>query len=117
MGLLGFLRHGFRVLAQTGTGPLTRVSPMSVRTDGPSLSSSDVLAQLAGIVSLVTGRTVAEVQPDRAFVDDLRIDSLSMVEILEGASQHFGVRIEDEAAKDFVHVRDLVGYIAARLRR
>ena len=38
-----------------------------------------------------------------------------MVEILEGASRHFGVRIEDEAAKDFVHVHDLVGYISRRL--
>jgi acyl carrier protein len=78
------------------------------------LSPADVLAGLAEIVHLVTGRPLDEVQPDRAFVDDLRIDSLSMVEILEGATQHFGVRIEDEAAKDFVRVRDLVGYIAAR---
>ena len=88
---------------------------MSVRTDGPVLSSADVLARLAGIIRLVTDLPVAEVQPDRHFVDDLRIDSLSMVEILEGAAQHFGVRIEDEDAKDFVRVRDLVDYLSARL--
>jgi acyl carrier protein len=64
----------------------------------------------------VTGRSVDEVQPERHFVDDLRIDSLSMVEILEGASQHFGVRIDDEAAKDFIRVRDLVGYLETRVR-
>lgn len=79
------------------------------------MSPADVLAGLAEIVRLVTDRSLDEVQPDRAFVDDLHIDSLSMVEILEGASQHFGVRIEDEAAKDFVRVRDLVGYIAVRV--
>ncbi len=89
---------------------------MSVRTNGPGPDSPDVLAGLAEIVVLVTGRPVDEVQSDRLFVDDLRIDSLSMVEILEGASQHFGVRIEDEAAKDFVRVRDLVDYVATRLR-
>jgi len=88
---------------------------MSVRTDGPHLSSSDVLAQLAQIVELVTERPVGDVQLDRAFVDDLRIDSLSMVEILEVASRHFGVRIEDEDAKDFVRVRDLVDYISRRV--
>ena len=88
---------------------------MSARTDGPAVSSFDVLAQLAEIVLLVTGRPVAELQPDRRFVDDLRIDSLSMVEILEGASQHFGVEIEDEATKDFVRVRDLVGYLETRV--
>ena len=88
---------------------------MSVRTDGPTVSSSDVLAQLAEIVRLVTDLPAEEVQRDRLFVDDLRIDSLSMVEILEGAARHFGVRIEDEDAKDFVRVRDLVDYLAERL--
>ena len=88
---------------------------MPVRTDGRRGSSSEVLAGLAEIVRLVTGRSVDEVQLDRRFVDDLRIDSLSMVEILEGASQHFGLRIEDEAARDFVRVRDLVDYLASRL--
>ena len=88
---------------------------MPGRTVGGAVSASDVLAQLAEIVRLVTARPVEQVQLDRLFVDELRIDSLSMVEILEGASQHFGVRIEDEAAKDFVRVRDLVDYLAARL--
>ncbi len=89
---------------------------MSARTDGTPVSSSEVLSGLAEIIRLVTARPVDEVQLDRHFVDDLRIDSLSMVEILEGASRHFGVRIEDEAAKDFVQVSDLVGYLETRLR-
>ena len=91
-------------------------SPYQARlgTEGTA-RSSDVLAQLAEIIRLITERPVAEIQPDRRFVDDLRIDSLSMVEILEGAARHFGVRIQDEAAKDFVRVGDLVGYIAERL--
>jgi acyl carrier protein len=88
---------------------------MSVRTDNSSLGHSDVLGGLAEIVRLVTGRPAADVRLDRLFVDDLRIDSLSMVEILEGSSLRFGVRIEDEAAKDFVRVRDLVDHIAERL--
>ncbi|MCW2806535.1 MAG: acpA [Marmoricola sp.] len=86
---------------------------MSVRPVG----RSDVLAQLAEIVALVTERPADAVQLDRTFVDDLRIDSLSMVEILEGASRHFGLHIKDEAAKDFVHVRDLVDHLSARLSR
>ena len=78
-------------------------------------STTEVLGELAEIIRLVTGQPVAEVRSDRHFVDDLRIDSLSMAEILEGAATHFGVRVEDEAAKDFVRVRDLVGYVHARL--
>ena len=88
---------------------------MSSRAGQPRADRPEVHAQLAEIVFMVTGTPVAEVRESAAFVDDLRIDSLSMVEILEGASRHFGVRIEDEAAKDFVHVHDLVGYISRRL--
>ena len=54
-------------------------------------------------------------QPDRLFVDELRIDSLAMVEILEGTARRFDVRIEDEDAKHFVRVRDLTAYVDARL--
>ena len=74
-----------------------------------------VLHQLAGIIEQVTGRPVEEIRPERTFVDELRIDSLAMVEILEGAARHFDVRIDDEDAKYFVRVEDLVGYLSARL--
>jgi acyl carrier protein len=105
MGLLGFLRR---------VGGYSRC--MAVQSDGPLTRSSEVLEQLAEIVSLVTDRPVTDVQLDRTFVDELRIDSLAMVEILEGSARHFGVRIDDEDAKYFVRVRDLVDYIASRLR-
>ncbi len=88
---------------------------MSSRAGEPRVTSPEVHAQLAEIVQMVTDTPVEQVLLEAAFVDDLRIDSLSMVEILEGASRHFGVRIEDEAAKDFVHVHDLVGYLSGRL--
>ena len=88
---------------------------MSSRAGQPGADSPEVHAQLSEIVFMVTGTPVDQVRADAAFVGDLRIDSLSMVEILEGASRHFGIRIEDEAAKDFVHVHDLVGYISRRL--
>jgi acyl carrier protein len=38
-----------------------------------------------------------------------------MVEILEGARVRLGVRIDDEDAKGFARVRDLVSYIERRL--
>ena len=90
---------------------------MSSPSSQPRVDPPEVHAQLAKIVFMVTGTPVDDVTTDAAFVDDLRIDSLSMVEILEGSSRHFGVRIEDEAAKDFVHVHDLVDYISRKLGR
>ena len=75
-----------------------------------------VLPGLAQTINLVTGRPVTDVRPDRTFVEDLRIDSIAMVEILEGAAVHFGVRIDDEDAKRFVAVQDLVSYLEARVQ-
>ena len=89
---------------------------MSESVGGAGVPQDEVLVGLAEIVHLVTERPTADVRPERTFVDDLRIDSLAMVEILEGAATHFGVRIEDEAAKGFVRVSDLVDYVAARVR-
>jgi acyl carrier protein len=89
---------------------------MSVQYDAPVPGSADVLAELAEIVRLVTDTPVDDVRPERTFVDELRIDSLAMVEILEGSARHFGVLIEDEDAKHFVRVQDLVDYIARRRR-
>jgi acyl carrier protein len=88
---------------------------MSVEYDGAATGSSEVLSELAEIVRLVTDTPVDEVRLERTFVDELRIDSLAMVEILEGSARHFGVLIEDEDAKYFVRVQDLVDYLAARL--
>ncbi len=81
----------------------------------PPEARSDVLRGLATVVWRVTDTSVDEVQPDRLFVDELGIDSLAMVEILAGTAQHFAVRIDDEDAKDFVRVRDLMSYVEARL--
>jgi acyl carrier protein len=88
---------------------------MSVQYDGSATGSTGVLPELAEIVRLVTDTPIEDVRLERTFVDELRIDSLAMVEILEGAARHFGVRIDDEDAKHFVRVQDLVDYIASRL--
>ncbi len=70
-----------------------------------------VRQELAGIVQRVTGVAPQEVLPDRRWVADLRVDSLSMVEVLEGSAQHFGVRIADEDTRGLVRVGDLVDHL------
>ena len=89
--------------------------PASHDPSRPSAEAvEDVRRQLAEVVRLVTGLPPEQVRLERRWVDDLRVDSLAMVEVLEGAAVHFGVRLEDEAAKQLVHVGDLVDYLLAR---
>jgi acyl carrier protein len=44
-------------------------------------------------------------------VDDLDIDSLSMVEIAVAAQDKFGVEIPDDQLKDLKAVQDVINYI------
>ena len=75
--------------------------------------SQEVLDGLAAIVNEVAGVPVEDVQADKSFVDDLDIDSLSMVEVVMAAEDKWGVKIPDEAVKNLKTVGDAVAYITA----
>jgi acyl carrier protein len=75
--------------------------------------SQDILTGLAAIVNEVAGVPVADVQPDKSFVDDLDIDSLSMVEVVMAAEDKWGVKIPDSEVKNLKTVGDAVAFIAA----
>ena len=73
--------------------------------------SAEILTGLAEIVEEVAGVDTAEVSPDKSFVDDLDIDSLSMVEIAVQAEDRFGVKIPDDQLAELKTVKDAVDYI------
>ena len=75
------------------------------------MSQQEILAELAQIVNEIAGVPVGDVTPDKGFLDDLDVDSLSMVEIATAAEDQFGVRIPDEDLKDLKTVGDAVSYI------
>ena len=76
------------------------------------MASTDVRAELAEIVNEVAGVDADDVQLEKSFVDDLDIDSLSMVEIVVAAEEKFGVRIPDDQVKNLKTVGDAVDFIA-----
>ena len=73
--------------------------------------ATDVRAELAEIVNEVAGVDADDVQLDKSFVDDLDVDSLSMVEIVVAAEEKFGVRIPDDQVKNLKTVGDAVAFI------
>jgi acyl carrier protein len=74
--------------------------------------NTEILAGLAEIVEEVAGIEKADVTADKTFVDDLDIDSLSMVEIAVQAEDKFGVKIPDDQLAELKTVGDAVDYIA-----
>jgi len=76
------------------------------------MNEQEILAGLGEIVEEIAGVPANEVTPSKSFVDDLDIDSLSMVEIAVAAQDKFGVEIPDDQLKDLATVQDVVNYVA-----
>ncbi|ADG89076.1 hypothetical protein TBS_13780 [Thermobispora bispora] len=76
-----------------------------------ALTEQDILAGLGKIINEITGIPASDVTPEKSFVDDLDIDSLSMVEIAVAAQDEFGVEIPDDQLKNLKTVQDVLNYI------
>jgi acyl carrier protein len=76
------------------------------------MNEQEILAGLGEIVEEIAGVPADEVTPSKNFVDDLDIDSLSMVEIAVAAQDKFGVEIPDDQLKDLTTVQDVVNYVS-----
>ena len=74
-------------------------------------TTEEIRADLADIVNEVAGVPASDVQLQKSFIDDLDVDSLSMVEIAVAAEERFEVRIPDEEIKNLRTVGDAVTYI------
>ncbi len=74
-------------------------------------STEEIRTKLAEIVNDVAGVPVEDITPEKSFVDDLDIDSLSMVEIVYALQEAYNVDIPDEDVKDLHTVGDAVAYV------
>jgi acyl carrier protein len=116
-------RHASEAVNPEGESPRPTAAPLPLReasgkhdregtTKVATVPSQEVLiAGIAEIIEEVTGIEPSEVTIDKAFIDDLDIDSLSMVEIAVQTEDKYGVKIPDEDLAGLRTVRDAVEYI------
>lgn len=74
-------------------------------------STEEIRAGLADIVNEVAGIPAEDIEMEKSFVDDLDVDSLSMVEVVVAAEEKFDVKIPDDEVKNLKTVGDAVAYI------
>lgn len=74
-------------------------------------STDEIRSGLASILEEVADVSPEDVTDDKSFVDDLDVDSLSMVEVAMAAEEKFGVKIPDEDLPKLRTVGDAVSYI------
>jgi acyl carrier protein len=76
------------------------------------VTNEEILSGLAKIVHEVAGIEENEITSEKSFVDELDIDSLSMVEIAVQVEDHFGVKVPDDVLANLKTVGDAVDYVA-----
>ncbi|MGI8870750.1 MAG: acyl carrier protein [Mycobacteriales bacterium] len=76
-------------------------------------TTEEIRTGLAEILEEVAGVEPANVTPEKSFVDDLDVDSLSMVEVAMAAEEKFGARIPDDELSNLKTVGDAISYIDA----
>jgi len=74
-------------------------------------TQEELIAGIAEIIEEVTGIDPSEVTIEKSFVDDLDIDSLSLVEIAVQIEDKYGVKVPDEDLAGLRTVGDAVNYI------
>jgi acyl carrier protein len=76
------------------------------------MSDQEILTALGEIVQEATGIPADRVVPEASFVNDLDIDSLSMVEIATMAEDRFNVSIPDAELSKLKTVADVVDFLS-----
>ncbi|KIA59746.1 meromycolate extension acyl carrier protein AcpM [Nocardia vulneris] len=76
-----------------------------------TVTQEDIVAGIAEIIEEVTGIEAAEVSIEKSFIDDLEIDSLSLVEIAVQLEDKYEVKIPDEDLAGLRTVGDAVIYV------
>jgi acyl carrier protein len=74
-------------------------------------NEQDLLARFGKIINEITGIPAEDVTLEKSFVDDLDIDSLSMVEIAVASQDEFDVEIPDDQLKNLKTVKDVLDFV------
>ncbi len=74
----------------------------------------DIAAKVKEIVSDKLDVDGADIQEEQDFIEDLKADSLAVVEVVLALEEQFEIEIPDEDTEKIKTVRDAIGYITAR---
>ena len=75
---------------------------------------ADIEAKVKDIVCSQLEVSLDKVRPEASFIDDLKADSLAVVELVLELEQEFGIEIPDEDVEKLRTVGDAVKYVTEK---
>ncbi len=69
--------------------------------------------KVIAIVADKLGRDVAEITPEKSFVNDLGADSLDNVELLMAFESEFKIKIPEEEQEKIQTIQDAINFVSA----
>lgn len=73
--------------------------------------SDDIVKKVIDIISKQLEIEPDKIRPEASFTDDLKADSLAVVELVLALEETFGVEIPDEDTEKIRTVQDAISYI------
>jgi acyl carrier protein len=74
---------------------------------------ADIEAKVKEIVCAQLEVSPDKVRPGASFIEDLKADSLAVVELVLALEEEFGIEIPDEDTEQIKTVQDAINYITA----
>jgi acyl carrier protein len=75
------------------------------------MSATDVESKVKSIICSQLEVTADKVKPEASFIDDLKADSLAVVELVLALEEAFEMEIPDEDTEQIKTVADAINYI------
>jgi len=75
------------------------------------MTQDDVLNEVRTVFASVAKISPDEITPDKSLVEDLGVDSLTVIEVVVAIEDRFGVLIPDDEWQRFNTVGDLVNHL------
>lgn len=80
------------------------------------LTKTDILEKVKAIIAEQLSVDKEEITMETHLVDDLKADSMDMVEMVMAMEEEFGIEIPDEEAEKLTRVEAIVEYLERRLK-
>ncbi len=77
-------------------------------------SQQEIVAKVKKLIAAQLDISEEDIAPEASFIEDLKADSLDLVELVMSMEDEFGLEISDEDAGRIVTVQDAIDYILER---